>query len=142
MVGPRLVALETIREDRLLWAATEPLPQYCAGVGVFVFAVRWPLTGKDAGNMEARGREYRGWRWGACFDKVGGQTSANGGVSKVPLYCQKFTFDTVLGVVQLYPSPLHVVQLDLVRPVAVYVSDNPRVFEVDQSIIDEKAASQ
>ena len=62
------------------------LPQYCTYVSVFALTVWWSLTGEDTGNMEAGRREYRGQRWGTCFDKVREKACTNGGVSEVSFY--------------------------------------------------------
>ena len=51
VVGPRLIAFEAIREDWLLWATAESLPQHGASVSIFTFAIRWSLTCKNARNV-------------------------------------------------------------------------------------------
>ena len=131
MVRPRLVAFEAIGEDRLLWATTKSLPQDLASVGVFVLTIWWSLACEDTRNMDRAGREYRRWRWGACFDEVRSEAGTNGSVGKITLYREEFTFEVISGIVQFYPSPFHVVQLSLVCPIPMYVSNDPRVFEVD-----------
>jgi len=61
MIGSRLIALEAIREDGFLGAATKPLPEYSAHVGIFITVVGWSLTSKDMGDVEARRRENGRW---------------------------------------------------------------------------------
>ena len=61
VVGSRLVALEAVWEDWLLWAATKSLPQHCACVSIFALTVWWPLTSEDTGDVDAGGREYSRW---------------------------------------------------------------------------------
>jgi len=61
MVGSQFVAFEAVGEDGFLGVATKPLPKYSMRVGIFVVTVGWPLTSKDAGNMEARGRKDGRW---------------------------------------------------------------------------------
>jgi len=60
MVGSRLIALETVGEDRFLRTTTKPLPEYGASVGIIVLIVGQPLTGKDVGNMDVGRGEYGG----------------------------------------------------------------------------------
>ena len=61
VVRSRFIAFETIGENRFLRAATKPLSEYSACIGIFVIVVGRPLTSKDAGDVEARGREDSGW---------------------------------------------------------------------------------
>jgi len=61
MIRSRLIALETVGEDRFLRAAMEPLSKYGACVSIFVIAIGWSLTSKDAGDVDTRGGEYGGW---------------------------------------------------------------------------------
>ena len=62
-------------------------------------------------------------------------------MSKVAFDRQELALDAVLGVVQLYLSSLHVVQLSLVCPIPMYVSNDPRIFEVNQSVVNKEATS-
>jgi len=62
MIRPRLIALETVGEDRFLRAMTKPLPEYSACISTFITTVRWPLTSENVGNVEARGREDGRWQ--------------------------------------------------------------------------------
>jgi len=138
VVRPQLIALETIGEDGFLRAATKPLPEYSARVGIFV---GWPLTSEDAGNVEARGREDGRWRWRTCSNNMREETSADRCVSKVLLHCKELGLSAVFSVGELHSSPLHILQLDLVCPIPVYVSDYPRVFEVNQGIVNKETTS-
>ena len=99
MVRSRLVAFEAIGEDRLLWAMTKSLPQHFASVSVFALIIWWSLAREDTGNMNGMGREYRRWRWGACFDEVGNKAGTNGSVSEITLYREELAFEAISGVV-------------------------------------------
>jgi len=61
VVRSRFVALETIRKNGFLRAATKPLPEYSVCIGIFIIAIGWPLTSEDVGDVEARGREDGRW---------------------------------------------------------------------------------
>ena len=99
VVGPRLVAFEAIWEDRLLWAMTKSLSQYCTSVSIFVLIIWRSLTREDAGNMQARGGEDRRWRRGTCFDEVGSEASADGSMSEVSLYHEELALEVVSGII-------------------------------------------
>ena len=108
VVRSRLVALETIREDGFLRATTKPLPKYGARIGIFVIAIGWSLTSKDAGNVEARRRKDGGWRWGTCPNNMSEETGTDCCVSKVPLHCNELGLGTVFSVGKLHFMPLHI----------------------------------
>ena len=142
MVRFQLVALKTVGEDRFLRAATKPLPEYSAHVSIFVVAVRWPLTSEDMGNMEARGREDSWWRWGMCSNKVRKETGMDRCMSEVSFHCKELGLGAVFSVGELYSTLLHIFHLNLVCPIPVYVSDYPRVFEVNQGVVDKETTSR
>jgi len=119
----------------------KPLSEYSVRIGIFVIAIRWPLTSEDAGNVEARGREDGRWRQRTCLNNVREETSTDRYVSKVSLHCKELGLSTIFSVGKLHSTPLHVFQLNLVCPVPVYVSDYPRVFEVNQGIVDKEVTS-
>ena len=108
MVRSQLIALETIGEDGFLRAMTKPLPEYCVCIGIFVIAVGWPLTSKDTGNMEVRGREDGRWRQGTCSNNVGEKTSADCCVSEVLLHCKELGLGAVFSIGELHSMPLHI----------------------------------
>ena len=141
VIGSRLIALETVGEDGFLRAVTKSLPKYNMRVGIFTITVGWSLASEDMGNVETRGREDGGWRWRVCSNKVRKEASTDRCVSKVSLHCKKFVLGTIFGVSKLHSTPLHVFQLNLVCPIFVYVSDYPRVFEVNQGVVDKEATS-
>ena len=72
---------------------------------------------------------------------MGNEAGTNGSVSKISFYREELAFEVVSGIVQFHPSSLHVVQLGLVCPIPVYVSNDPGVLEVDQGVVNKKAAS-
>jgi len=131
VVRSQFIALETIGENGFLRVAMKPLPEYSACISIFVIVVRWPLTSEDAGDVEARGREDGRWRRRTCLNKARKETSMNCCVSEVPLHCKELGLGAVFGVGKLHSTLLHVFQLNLVCPIPVYISDYPRVFEVD-----------
>jgi len=141
MVGSRLIALEAVGEDGFLRAATKPLSEYSARISIFVIAVGWPLTSKDVGNVKVRGREDGRWQRRACSNKVRKETSMDCCVSEVSLHCKELGLGAIFSIGKLHSTPLHVFQLNLVCPIPVYVSDYPRVFEVNQGIVDKETTS-
>jgi len=62
-------------------------------------------------------------------------------MGEISLHCKEHTLGAVFGVGELHSTPLHVLQLDLVCPIPMYVSDYPRVFEVNQGIVDKEVTS-
>jgi len=69
------------------------------------------------------------------------EASTNRCVSEVPLHCKELGLGVIFSVGKLHSTSLHVLQLNLVCPIPMYISDYPRVFEVDQGIVDKKATS-
>jgi len=69
------------------------------------------------------------------------KTGTNCSMSKVSLHCEELGLGTILGIGKFHFSSLHVFQLNLICPIPVYVSDYPRVFEVNQGVVNKKATS-
>jgi len=69
------------------------------------------------------------------------KTSADCCVSEVPLHCKELGLGAVFSIGELHSTSLHVFQLILVCPIPVYVSDYPRVFEVNQGVVDKETTS-
>ena len=76
-----------------------------------------------------------------CSNKVGKEMSTNRCVGEILLHYKELGLGMVFSVGKLYSTPLHVFQLDLVCPIPVYISDYPRVFEVDQGVVDKETTS-
>ena len=141
VVGSRFIALETIREDRFLRAVTKPLPKYSVRVSAFVVTVRWSLTGEDVGNIEAGRGEDSGRRRGTRSEEMGKKAGMNHSVSKITLHSEKFALGAIFGIGELHFSPLHILQLNLISLIPMYISDDPWVFKVDQGIVDKESTS-
>ena len=62
-------------------------------------------------------------------------------MSKVLLHCEELVLGAVFSVGELHSSLLHVFQLNLVCPIPVYISNYPRVFEVNQGVVDKEVTS-
>jgi len=76
-----------------------------------------------------------------CSNNVREKTSTDCCMSKVLLHCKKLGLSAIFSVGELHSTLLHIFQLNLVCPVPVYVSDYPRVFEVNQGVVDKEATS-
>jgi len=69
------------------------------------------------------------------------ETSADCCMSEISLHCKELGLGAVFSIGELHFMPLHVFHLDLVCPIPVYISDYPRVFEVNQGVVDKEATS-
>jgi len=76
-----------------------------------------------------------------CSNEVRKETSADRCVSEVSLHHKELGLGAIFSVGELHSMPLHIFQLNLVCPISVYVSDYPRVFEVNQGIVNKEATS-
>jgi len=141
VIGSQLIALETVGEDGFLRVVTKSLPKYSMHVGIFAITVGWSLASKDTGNVETRGREDGRWRRRVCSNKVRKEASTDRCMSKVSLHCKEFVLGAIFGISKLHSTPLHILQLSLVCPIPVYVSNYPRVFEVNQGVVDKEMTS-
>ena len=77
------------------------------------------------------GGEDGWWRWGTCPDKVREKAGMDRSISEVSPHCEELGLSMIFSIHKFYSSPLHVLQLDLICPVSVHVSDYPRVLEID-----------
>ena len=62
-------------------------------------------------------------------------------MSEVSLHHKELGLGAVFGIGKLHSMLLHVFQLDLVCPIPVYIGDYPRVFEVNQGVVNKEATS-
>jgi len=120
---------------------TKPFPKYSVSVGIIVLVVGWPLTGENVGNVDTGRGEYGGQRRRTCSEEMGKKMGANRSMSEVALHSEKFVLGTIFSIGELHPSPLHILQLDLISPIPMHISDDPWVFEVDQGIVDKELTS-
>ena len=74
--------------------------------------------------------------------KMGKEAGTNHSMGKVTLHGEELVLSVVFSIGEFYFSPLHVFQLDLICPVPVYISDDPRVFEVNQGVVDKESTSR
>jgi len=77
-----------------------------------------------------------------CFDQMREKLGAGGSVSKVALHSKELGLSSIFSVSQFYLSPFHVLQLNLVCLISMHVSNNPRIFEVNEGIVDKDSASR
>jgi len=109
MVRVRLVTPKAVGEDGLLRATTKSLPKHCACVCIFIIAVRWPLTSKNAGNVGARRRENGRWRRRACSKEVGKEASTDRCMGEVSLHCEKLGLGAIFSIGEFHSASLHIV---------------------------------
>jgi len=70
------------------------------------------------------------------------KTSTHCCMSEIALHSEKLGLSMILSIVQLDSLSLHVGQLVLVRLVPMDISDHPRVFKVNESVVDKEATSR
>jgi len=110
-------------------------------VSVLCIAVRWALTSEDTGNMKTGRREDSRWRRGTCPNKVRKKAGTDCSMSEVSFHCEELSLGVVFSIGKFHSSSLHILQLNLICPIPVYISDYPRVFEVNQGVVNKEATS-
>ena len=133
VVGMRLVAFEAIREFGL--ASSTLLAQNSVTLKtVFTFLdVRWSLSSENAGDVDG----ISGGRANAV--KVGNKSGANGSVSKVAFHYIEFALGVALPFVELDLLALYRLKLALTCLIPINISNNPRILEIYDGVVDEKA---
>jgi len=76
-----------------------------------------------------------------CSNEVRKEASTDCCVSEVLLHREELGLGAIFSIGKLHFASLHVFQLNLVCPIPVYVSDYPRVFEVNQGVVDKETTS-
>jgi hypothetical protein len=136
VVGVRLVALEAVGVrgglTALMLAQRKALTALRVIVAVFILG---PFAGDETG--EGAGR--RGG--GATLVEVRNKVGADGGMGKAALGIQKLTFKLLFIVLDSDLLPLAALHLVDIGAVPMDVSDDARVFEVSEGIVDESAGS-
>jgi len=74
--------------------------------------------------------------------EMGNKSSVNGGVSEVAFHHTEFTLSVVLPFVELDLLALYCLKLILMRSISINVSNNTRIFEVYDGVVDEKSGSR
>ena len=100
------------------------------------------MTSEDAWDVDTGGGEYSWQGRGTSFDKMREEPSADGGMSKVALHCEELALSPILSVVQFDPSVLDVVKLVLVRSIPMHVSNDPRVLEIDEGVVNKEVTGR
>ena len=96
------------------------------------FDIRWPLSGEDARDVNSiSGRRVN-------VIEMGGKSGANSSVSKVALHHTKFALSIVLPSIKLNLLALYRLELALMCSISINVSNNARVFEVYNGVVDEE----
>jgi len=133
VVGTRLVAFEAIR--KFGFASLTPLAQDGMALET-IFAllnVRWSLSSEDAGDMNSIG----GRRSNAV--EVRDKSGANSCVSEVAFNHVEFVLSITFSFVKLDSLALYRLELILTCSIPINVSNNPRILEIYDGIVDEKA---
>jgi len=73
--------------------------------------------------------------------EVGNKPSVDGSVSEMVLYHTKLALSIVLPSIKLDSLALYHLELALMRPISINISDYARVFEVYNGIVDEESRS-
>jgi len=92
--------------------------------------IGWPLSREDVGNVYSiSGR-------GTNAIKVGDEPSLNGGIGKVVFHHAEFALSILLSPIELNSLVLYHLKFVLVCSISVYVSNNTRVLEIYNGIVD------
>ena len=103
---------------------------------VFTFLdVQWPLSSENAWDVDGISRR------GAETIKVRNKLGANSSVSKVSFHHTEFALGTVFPLVELDSLALYHLEFTLMCSIPINVSDNTRILEIDNSIVDEESGS-
>ena len=71
--------------------------------------------------------------------EVGNESSADRGISEVAFYCAELALSTFFPSIKLNLLALYHLEFTLMHSISVYVSDNTRVFEIYNGVVDEKS---
>ena len=94
--------------------------------------VRWPLSSEDTWNVDSiNGR-------GANAVKVGNEPCASSSMSKMSLHHTEFVLGIALPPIKLNLLALYCIEFALVCLISINISDNTRILEIDDSVVDEE----
>ena len=91
------------------------------------------MSGEDAGNVNS----VSGGRTNAI--KMGDELSADGSVGEMSFHHTEFALSVVLPSIELNLLALYCLELTLMHLISVDVSNNTRVLEIYDGIVDEKS---
>jgi len=94
--------------------------------------IRWPLSSEDTGNVNS----VSGRRTNTV--EMRDKPSVNGGIGEVSFHHTKLALSIALPSVKLNSLALYHLELTLMRPIPIDVSNNTRVLEVYNGIVDEE----
>jgi len=94
--------------------------------------VRWSLSSKDVGNVDDISRR------GTNVVEVGSELGANGSVSEVLFHHAGLALSIAFPSVELNLLALYCLKFILVCSVPIDISDNPRILEIYDSIVNEE----
>jgi len=103
---------------------------------VFTFLdVRWSLGSKDTGDVDGvSGR-------GTDTVKVRDKSGANCSIGEVSFHHVEFALSTIFPLIELNSLALYRLKFALMCPISVDVSNNTRILEIDNGIVDEESGS-
>ena len=78
---------------------------------------------------------------GADTVEVGGKSSANGGISEVSFHHTEFAMGVVFPSIKLNLLALYCLEFALMHSIPINVSDNARILEINDGIVNEKSRS-
>jgi len=103
---------------------------------IFTFLdIWWPLSGKNAWDVDGISRR------GAETIKMRNESGANSSVSKVSFHHTEFALGAVFPLIKLNSLALYRLEFTLMCLISINVSNNTRILEIDNGIVDEESGS-
>ena len=97
------------------------------------FDVRWSLGSEDTGNVNS------GSGGGANAVEVRNKSGANSGEGEVSFYHAEFALSIFLPFIKLNSLALYCLKFALMRSIPKNISDNTRVPEINDGVVDEES---
>ena len=99
------------------------------------FDIRWPLSSRDARDVNS----VSGGRVNAV--EMGNKSGTNGSISEMLFHHTELALSVAFSPVKLNSLALYRLEFALMCLISINVSDNTRVLEIYDSIVDEKSGS-
>ena len=74
--------------------------------------------------------------------KMGNELGVNSSISEVPFHHAELRLSVVLPLIELNPLALYRLEFALMRPIPIDISDDTRVLEIDDGVVDEESGSR
>ena len=103
---------------------------------IFTFLdIWWPLSGENAWDVDGISRR------GTDMVKMRNKSGAHSGTSEVSFHHTEFCLSVVFPFVKFNSLTFHCLEFALMHLIPIDISNNARILEIDDSIVDEKSGS-